>query len=153
MRALIYFIILISIGFAVGTLIQQDPGYALFAYRDWSVEMPLWFAALAIIVSGVLLFWLYRSFTGICKLGARWRNFWQTRRKNKAQRLTNQGLIKLAEGHWHAAEKYLQKGANQGSELPLLNYLSAAKAAQEQGASARRDIYLHKALKLVKQQI
>jgi len=53
----------------------------------------------------------------------------------------NRGLIDSAEGNWQRSEKLLIKSA-QRSETPLLNYLTAAHAAQSLGAYDRRDTYL-----------
>ena len=67
---------------------------------------------------------------------------WRNRHKvNRARRDSNKGLIELAQGHWSQAERFLIRSAKY-SEMPLLNYLSAARAAQKQGAPERRDSYL-----------
>ena len=47
-RLIIYLIILVAAVW-LGLKIAEDPGYALFAYQRWTVEMPLWLAALGII--------------------------------------------------------------------------------------------------------
>jgi HemY protein len=47
----------------------------------------------------------------------------------------------MAAGKWKSAEQKLIKHA-EVSENPILNYLGAARAAQEQGAFAKRDSYL-----------
>ena len=70
---------------------------------------------------------------------------WSNKRKlRNAQYRTSQGLIDLSEGNWRRAEKNLVKAGNDG-DAPLINFLAAAKAAQEQGAYERRDNYLRKA--------
>jgi HemY protein len=52
----------------------------------------------------------------------------------------------LVEGNWNKAEVFLTKGAPH-SESPLVNYLAAARAAQQLGAVERRDGYLMQAYK------
>jgi HemY protein len=54
------------------------------------------------------------------------------------------GVIELAEGRWIRAEKRLVRFARL-SEVPLVNYLWAARAAQLNGADERRDRYLRQA--------
>ncbi len=63
----------------------------------------------------------------------------------KASRGLNQGLIQLAEGHWDKAEKMLTEYAEY-SETPLLNYLTAARAAHMQHQPERRDELLRLAI-------
>jgi HemY protein len=51
------------------------------------------------------------------------------------------GLINLVEGNWARSERLLTQGLRH-SDAPLVNYLLAARAAQRQGASERRDEWL-----------
>jgi len=64
-----------------------------------------------------------------------------SQQENKARKVALQGLINLSQGQWKKAERQLIKSVK-NSEMPLLNYLSAAKAAQKQNAPERRDHYL-----------
>ncbi len=80
----------------------------------------------------------------------RWRDWLKWRRKNKSYSKTNRGLIELVEGNWRTAENYLLEGIDQ-SEAPLINYLGAAKAAQERGAYEKRDLYLRQAYHIAPQ--
>src|SRR5690348_3124369 len=63
------------------------------------------------------------------------------KRELRARRATKQGLIDFAEGRWEESEKNLLRHADD-SEMPLINYIAAARAAQLQGEHARRDTYL-----------
>jgi HemY protein len=130
-----------------GVLLHQDPGYALFAYKQWTMEMPLWLAVLGIlafIMLTVLLFSLGHAFSDTIH---HLKEIWHYRHIKMSRRHTDQGLIELAEGRWHNAERFLIKGARY-SDTPLINYLSAAKAAEERGSINRRDKYLQWASKL-----
>jgi len=64
-----------------------------------------------------------------------------TQQAKKARKISLQGLINLSQGQWKKAERLLTR-AVKNSDMPLLNYLSAAKAAQKQNAPERRDHYL-----------
>ena len=57
---------------------------------------------------------------------------------------TRQGLIEFSEGHWQRAKNYLIK-AVPDADTPLLNYLTAARAAQEMGDNQMRDNFLRDA--------
>jgi HemY protein len=77
--------------------------------------------------------------------GKRIRRMRETRLAGKASRGLNQGLIQLAEGHWDKAEKMLTEYAEY-SDTPLLNYLTAARAAHMQHQPERRDELLRLAI-------
>jgi HemY protein len=63
------------------------------------------------------------------------------RKLKRARRYTNEGIVKLLEGDWQAAEKKVTRWANH-HDMPLLCYLIASEAAQEMGDDSKRDKYL-----------
>lgn len=144
MRRFIWFLLILSLSVWIGLKIAKDPGVALFVYRQWSIEMPLWFALGSIIAILFLGYFFLRFFDNITSAFQHWGNWLRWRRKNKAYSKTNRGLVELIEGHWKISEYYLLEGVAQ-SDAPLINYLAAAKAAHEQRAFERRDAYLRKA--------
>lgn len=144
MLRFLFFLVILIFSVWLGLRVAEDPGYAVFAYRHWSVEMPLWFALVSMLVLLFVLYGVLRFFDGIDFTIYRWKNWLRWRRKYKSYSKTNRGLIELIEGHWRSAEYYLLEGVPQ-SDAPLINYLAAAKAAHEQGAYDRRDAYLRKA--------
>lgn len=64
MRGLFFIIIFIAAAF-FGFKIVQDPGYALFVYHGWSVQMPLWVAILLFLF---LFFCIYLFFLFFYKI-------------------------------------------------------------------------------------
>lgn len=140
------FIALVLVGALIGLtlLAQQDPGYVLINYRGWSVESSLSLLLIATFITFVAFYILLRLLTGAWLLPSRLANMGSRRRANRSHKLTNQGLIALAEGNWAQAEKKLSRGA-ENSDTPLINYLGAARAAQKQDAEQRRDEYLSQA--------
>ena len=138
------FITVLALATGVGVIIRQDPGYALFAYGNWSIEMPLWvcavFLILAIAFALFMLWFINTLFSGSHKV----RVWWKKHQEHTARLQTYKGLLELAEGHWQNAERYLSQSAKH-SDNPLINYLSAAKAAEEAGSPERRDRYLQAA--------
>lgn len=139
-------VIVLILATVAGILMSRDPGYSLFAYGNTTVEMPLWLSI--IFICGLVialttgLFILTSIFGGFHKIPY----WWSKRRKDAARLQTYRGLLELSEGRWKKAERYLIKGAAL-SDTPYINYLSAAKAAEESGFAKKRDDYLQLALK------
>ncbi len=135
-------LLLITLGALIGAVLltqflRTDPGYVLVAYGGWSLETSL-------AVATLLLALVYALLTVLLRLGRAPRRLreWDRRRvRHRARRALTQGLLSLAEGRWSQAERELLREAD-NSETPLLNYLSAARAAQHQGEHERRDHYL-----------
>lgn len=142
-----FFIITLSVfilAIWAGVKIAVDPGYALFAYGHWTVQMPLWIAGAILILGFILFHNLLLLIRGTGILAKKIRVWRKQHRLNVSHRLTKKGLLELAEGKWSSAETLLTKAA-QHNNSPLINYLAAARAAQQQGAENRRDEYLRKA--------
>jgi HemY protein len=74
----------------------------------------------------------------------RLKNWLHIRREHKSYSKTQQGLAALIEGRYKKAERLLLAGIKLSID-PLINYLSAARAAHEQGAFERRDHYIQQA--------
>ncbi len=133
------FVLILATG--LGVVIRKDPGYALFAYQDWTIEMPLWVAAILLLIIAtiaVFLLWLVNmlfSSTGKIK------NAWIQHKQRHARLQTTRGLLALVEGRFKDAERLLIKSAHY-NDSPVINYLSAAKAAEGNGNVEKRDQYL-----------
>src|SRR3990167_379310 len=144
MRILLLFLAVFLFFVWLGLKIQADPGYVLLAYQHWTVEMPLWAGITAIILGFVLFYIILRLLNQLGSITTRWRLWARQRRLRRAHERTSRGLLELAEGRFASAEKDLLRAA-QYTDMPLINYLAAARAAQAQGQYERRDDYLHKA--------
>ncbi|MBS0357936.1 MAG: heme biosynthesis protein HemY [Proteobacteria bacterium] len=141
MKTLLKFFLLLLFSIWLGLKISADPGYVLIAYREWSVETPLWFFVIFLILFFVVFhgFWRFCSMTSkVAHDIAAWS---KEHRKQKARLLTREGLLKLSMGSWRDAERTLIKSAKE-SDLPVLNYLAATWAAQQQGGYERCHRYL-----------
>ncbi len=142
-------IALIALGLAtwVGLSLQHDPGMMIITLGGWRVDVPLWFGALLIVVLFALVHVVIKLLLGVIRATKFIVNLSSHYHKKRAKRLTSKGLVALAEGHWSKAERLLINGS-QYSDIPWLNYLSAAKAAQEQGKDDKRDKYLRMAQRM-----
>lgn len=145
MKRLFLFIAIIATSVWLGIQIKQDPGYVLLASQHWTVEMPLWFGALALLLSVLLLYGLVKSTIALIALPFTLRTWLKRRRLQKNYRLTQRGLLALAEGKFSQAEQTLLS-AKVKEASPLVNYLAAAIAAQATGAIDRCDNHLKKAM-------
>ncbi len=143
-RALIYLVVALIVGGAVGTLMARDPGYVLVSYENMSLETSLWFAVLASIVGYVLLRIVIGLLLRLIRSGAGVAAWQQNRRARVAQARTVRGLLLAGEGDWAGARKALAADA-ESVDLPLVNYLGAARAANEIGDAADRDALLQMA--------
>lgn len=144
MKLIIIFIIALAIATGLAYQVHLEPGYALLTYGTLSIETSLAVLAFATLVSFILFYIVLRSFFGIKRVPKKMGNWNSKRKQNRSQKEVVKGLLDSAEGNWHRSEKLLTKHVKD-SETPLLNYLSAAHAAQSQGAYERRDQYLFKA--------
>ena len=123
-------LVALLLGVGIVAIIKTDPGYVLMAYGNYTLEASLWIGLLLILALVVLVFLtlrlLYQIFSGqrslVSWLGAR--------KVNKAQRLSTRGMISFIEGNWGLARRQLIQGAKH-SEVPLQNYLLAARASAQ----------------------
>lgn len=139
-RLIIYFLLLLA-SIWVGIKIHKDPGYVLITYQNWSLETTLWFAILVILLVFLIFYLLSRLLRGTSTVSEKFGIWLEERRARKANKFTYRGLCDLAEGEWKSAEKNLLQGANH-NDVPLVNYLAAAEAAQKRGHFEDRDNYL-----------
>lgn len=144
MWRLVLFLILLVASVWIGIEVSRHPGFVFIAYQPWMVQMPLWFAFLALFVTFTLFYFFIHFLDLFHFWWFKFKNWLRFRREHKSYSKTQHGLSLLIEGRWKKAERLLLAGVNQTME-PLMNYLGAAKAAQEQAAFARRDSYIQKA--------
>lgn len=115
----------------------QDRGYVLISFVGYNIEMsvPVLVAVLVLLYGGVRL--ALRLWRAPRQLGEA---IAAQRTRRAGARLTR-GLIHLTEGDFRRSERLLTDGLK-GSEARVVNYLMAARAAEAQGSSARRDEWL-----------
>ncbi|MDA8360451.1 MAG: hypothetical protein M0Z44_00395 [Gammaproteobacteria bacterium] len=144
MRTLAGVIVLLL--FTVGTtlLAMHNPGYVLIERAPYSMEMPLTLFVVLLVATVVLLYVLIhvtRRVLHIPRAISLWR---LDRRIRLLQQALHEGLIKIVEGDYAAAEKELI-GDRKPDTIPGVHYLAAAYAAQAQNQHERRDEYLGRA--------
>ena len=140
------FLLLVVIGAAMvcGPLLAGNKGYVLIAIGDYTIEMTVISAGILALVLYGLLWGLERLLLRLFHVRNATRHWFAERRRRKARERTLAGTLALAEGQFKQAETLMRKSAPD-SDQALLNYLSAAEAAEAQGQSERRDAYLQQA--------
>lgn len=134
-------IAVLVLGGVAGDLVARDPGYVLITYDGLAVETSLWIAVVGLLVGlfglWLLAFVLTRLLRSWGMLG-RWTS---RRRQEAAASRTTQGLLLMAEGQWAQAQRTLVAAAP-NAQAPMVNYLTAARAAAAQDLSEARDALL-----------
>jgi len=140
-KLLLLALLALLLGVGVVALIENHPGYILIAYGHYTVETSFW---VGIVLLVLLTLFLYGTVVLLRKLlgGQKSLASWMVQRKTRrASRLTHRGLISFIEGNWEPARRQLLNGADH-SEVPLLNYLIAARASFQLGEHDRMREYL-----------
>lgn len=147
MLRLMFFLVFLVGSVVLGIFLLKHPGYVIIAYHPWIMQMPLWVALFGSLLFLSIVYLIMTSIDWVQFLWYRIKNWFRFRREQRFYSKTQQGLSFLIEGRWKKAEKFLNAGMNQSLE-PLINYLGAARAADELEAYERRDRYLRQAYKM-----
>jgi HemY protein len=140
------FILLITFLLAIicALYMMKDQGYIFLTYKNIIIEFSLWTGVGLLLLSFIIT----HQFINFIKFCLDWptrsKNFWQQHQQQKSYMETSLGLLKLAEGNFKQAYNLLNHSAEL-QKKPLINYLTAAKAAQELGDISKRDECLRKA--------
>ncbi len=152
MKPILLLILALVIASGLAYQVHQDPGYALLTYGQASIETSLAVLIFLTLIAFIGFYFILRTILRV-KATPKVLGKWNEKRKQKrSTKEINKGLIDSAEGNWQRSEKLLVKHAEQ-SDTPLLNYLSAAHAAQSQQAYNRRDEYLYRAGEVLPDQL
>jgi HemY protein len=141
MKHLFNFFIIMFIAVSAGLLAHEDTGYVLFGRGHYTLEISLTLFLVLVFLSYIFGYMLLRFIIKTWSMPEQLQQWRFSQQAKKARKTSLQGLINLSQGQWKKAEKLLTR-AVKNSDMPLLNYLSAAKAAQKQNAPERRDHYL-----------
>lgn len=140
----IVFLVIAAAG-ALGLAIAQHSGYVLIAYKTFRYESSLW-ATLLLVALIWLVLWGVKALVELVAVSSGVVNPWSNRnRSRRVQVAIEHGQLDLAEGRWASAQRHLQRAA-EAERQPLLYYLGAARAANEQGRYEESDNLLERAL-------
>jgi len=144
MKKLVVILLTMAAAIWLALFAMEDPGYILIDVKGYTIESSLVFAVIVLILVFIGVYMSLRFYGNVKTVGKGYK-VWRSRRSSdKANESLVKGLLELSEGKWSEAEKDVLKFAEK-NQPSLLNYLAAARAAQEQGAYDRRDLYLKNA--------
>ena len=145
MKLLLVIILTLVAAVGLGLMSLDDPGYVVLTRDPYVVRLPLLMFVLLLVVGFLLFYLLFNFIAGIFRAPKKYRKWREQSNQNAAQKHTMQGFAGLIEGNWSNAERSLLKKLDHNS-TPLLNFLGAAYAAQQQAHLPKRNRYLDEAL-------
>jgi HemY protein len=152
MRLVVLLILASVLGYGVFQLDKIDPdNYVKIYIGHYVIEVKvLGFLILMFATAVVIYFllWLLRSIWRSPKTLSNWRD---GRNRDKADSQFGAGYMSLLKGDWQRAEMQLTARSDY-SHIPYVNFLAAARAAQEQGRMEQRDTYLNAAYQAAPQE-
>lgn len=95
----------------------------------------------ALLIAFLCFYIVLRLLKHLINMGKYSKNYREKKTRKKTREGLVQGLISLVEGDWETAESQLITGV-ETSEIPVLHYLGAARAAHMNESYERRDNYL-----------
>ena len=125
------------LGAVLANTLLPENGYVAVSFRGYLVEMSVPTLVLCLLLTLLSLSGLLR----LARLPARRRAARLEQRRATARADLGSGLLQMSAGLWADSEQTLTRHARD-AERPEVHYLAAARAADLQGAHARRDAWL-----------
>jgi len=144
-RTIFIFVILLCAVY-LGIYLHNESGYVILVSKKYTIETSIWVVFFGLILFNASLYFVFNLINKLLNIPQNLTNWKKLINLHSSQEKTRQGLIEFNEGHWKLAKKHLID-ALPNAEEPLLNYLIAARAAQEMGDSTQRDNFLRQAQK------
>lgn len=141
MKKLLSIICIIFLAVFLGLFLKDAPGYVLLSYKTLIVEVSLWTSIIILILGFLLTHKIINFLKLLIHLPAHISLWLYNRKQAKTYNKMSQGLLRLAEGNFKEALRLLSSSAKY-QKKPLINYLTAAKAAQELDDTNKRDEFL-----------
>lgn len=147
MKLLFKIVLILLVAVSLALFVKYDTGYVYLAFGNWEAEAALSLSILLMLAFYFILNRGLKLISNLWNLSGNVQHWQHLRRTQQAVTSCNQAMLAMAEGHWRQAERKLIRHI-QFAEMPVNNYLYAARAAQQQGEIERRDYYLMQAYEL-----
>lgn len=141
MRLLITSLLALLAAIGLGLLLARDSVRVILSGGDWTVQTSMSFFAVALALAVLMTYFIIQFVVALVRFPRSLRHWSGRRRARRSEQLLAEGLIAMLEHDWRAAERAFRRGVAD-NPAPILNFLFAARAAQQQGAPERRDHYL-----------
>jgi uncharacterized protein HemY len=139
---------LLAFGLYLGDRVKADPGYVLFAYGGYTIEMSLWAFIILFIVVTVVLWIVFGLGNALGRLPLSVFRAWGRMRHRKADSRLIEGALWLRRDEPARALAVLKKDASSES-LPALHWLLASEAARRLEELDESERYLEAAEQLM----
>ncbi len=141
-RFILAILLAITVSVIIGvTAFYNGAGYVVFSFAEYTVETSFIFMLGFLAASFFIFYYALRVLSKLLYFPNYMSQKHTERQSARSKNALVKGLIEMSEGRFEQAEKILIKQAG-SSSTSLLNYLMAARSAQQQGAYDRRDEYL-----------
>lgn len=144
MIRLFILLLIVAAGMVAGPLLEGHQGYILIGLGDYTIEMSVVGAVIALILFYILVQLTIMLIKLLWRLGPGVHHQLRTRQRHQARQQMEEGILALYQEDFSSAHQQLSKSARR-SETPSLNYLSAARAAALNGELHLSDQLLAKA--------
>ncbi len=141
MRLLALCLLALLIAVGIGSIAGSDTGYVMMTISGWKIQTSATLFVIILFLSFLACYFIIRSSVRFWTMPQEIKKWRQHRGQRRAEKYLTQGLIHMTEGRWKKAEHDFCKAAPY-SRSPHVNYLYAARAAQELHSIDRRDEYL-----------
>ena len=147
MKFILYCAVILVLGYGLFTFADySDGGYVKIFLGEYLVEVSFFVFVVGFLMTLFLLYFLIRTVVNLFKTPKRVSNWNNQRNQRVSQNKLGNGFLSLMQGDWKRAEKQLlAKTDTRYNQVPYVNFLAAAQAAQEQGKYEQRDYYLAQA--------
>lgn len=143
-RLILFLVLAAGVALAAGWF-ASDPGSVTIEFRGQTYETYVGVLAMGVGAIVVAAVFIYALFAGLIALPKRLRAWRERRRTSKGIRALARGMVAVAAGDAHTAEREAERAAGLGDAAPLTLLLSA-QAAQLQGDENAAEDYFRKML-------
>ncbi|MBK5074907.1 protoheme IX biogenesis protein HemY [Budviciaceae bacterium CWB-B4] len=147
MLRLLFLLLILVAGIAAGPMLAGHQGSVMIQTDNYDIKMSVTGLAILIALLFIVLFCLEWVLRRIFHTSARTKGWFVGRKSTRARKQTRAAMLKLTEGDFSQVEKLLTRNADH-AEQPVVNYLLAAEAAQQNGDTQRVNDYLSRAAEL-----
>ena len=137
-RGLIVLLLVVIAAVWLGSLIANDPGYVLIAYRDYTMQTSLWVMLAVFVTLALLVHYGLRMINMVRRTPDIYRDWRTGSEVGKAYRLTVRAMALSLDGEYDRARRYFESSAKSSTPDQMaqgVNYLAAARAAEDAGDS------------------
>ena len=136
MKYLFTILIGLALAMTLAVFLKHDPGYFAVNYAGYTVQMTFALFVIILLVCVVVIFLFLSLVAGTLKLPGKYRRWRKYRSHMRSESNLMHGMQLMLEGNWRKAETRFREGAVYSS-VPMVNYLLAARAAQQAANTGR----------------